>query len=229
MPILPAAVLTDFATRLFEAVEVPESDALIVASSLVGATPRARLLRGDADCRSTLIYSSTVGSSNRRGSDRRTRDPRSSSATASGAWDRCRHTVCSTAWYQRRRRASAFADQRVFSVVFEALGRLGEYAERAVDEGVVLIATVNNDGAGRKWRLRHSTPAQHEPALRRCSGIHSFWCSIRAPVSPRKARYCRIFYYITGKKPVPQGWLLDHEGQRRLTRQCSTSSPWGAS
>ena len=30
------------------------------------------------------------------------------------------------------------------------IGRLGEYAERAVEEGLILIATVNNNGAGQR-------------------------------------------------------------------------------
>src|SRR5262249_46382861 len=41
------------------------------------------------------------------------------------------------------------------------IGRLGEYAERAADEGLILLATVNNCGAGQ----RVAPPGGLEPRL----------------------------------------------------------------
>ena len=51
---------------------------------------------------------------------------------------------------------------------FGHIGRLGEYAERAAAEGLILIATVNNNGAGQRVAPagRPGAPARDQPALR---------------------------------------------------------------
>jgi uncharacterized oxidoreductase len=93
------------------------------------------------------------------------------------------------------------------------IGRLGEYAERASDEGMILQATVNNCGSG----LRVAPPGGVEPRLGTnplCVGVPTdradapivldFGTSV---VAEGKVRVHHI-----NQVPVPDGWLLDHEG-----------------
>jgi uncharacterized oxidoreductase len=93
------------------------------------------------------------------------------------------------------------------------IGRLGEYAERAVEQELILIATVNNDGSG----PRVAPPGGTAPRLGTnplCAGIPTnegpvvldFGTSV---VAEGKVRV----HYFNGKKPVPDGWLLDASGQ----------------
>ena len=93
------------------------------------------------------------------------------------------------------------------------IGRLGEYAERASGEGLVLIATVNNGGGGQ----RVAPPGGLEPRLGTnplCIGVPTesepivldFGTSVAAEGKVR-------VYYFNGKRPVPEGWLLDHQGR----------------
>jgi uncharacterized oxidoreductase len=92
------------------------------------------------------------------------------------------------------------------------IGRLGEYAERAAAEGLVLIATVNNAGAGQRVAppgglaprlgtnpLCAAVPTEGEPI------VLDFGTSVAAEGKVR-------VYYYNGKQPVPEGWLLDHQG-----------------
>ena len=93
------------------------------------------------------------------------------------------------------------------------IGRLGEYAERAADRGLILIATVNNNGAGHRVAppggragrlgtnpLCAAVPTDDGPV------VLDFGTSV---VAEGKVRT----YYADGKKPVPEGWLLGADGR----------------
>jgi uncharacterized oxidoreductase len=93
------------------------------------------------------------------------------------------------------------------------IGRLGEYAERAAEHDLILIATVNNDGSA----PRVSPPGGTAPRLGTnplCAGIPTndglvvldFGTSV---VAEGKVRV----HYFNGKSPVPDGWLLDASGR----------------
>ncbi len=92
------------------------------------------------------------------------------------------------------------------------IGRLGEYAERLARDDLILVATVNNDGAGQ----RVAPPGGVAPRLGTnplCIGIPAgdapvvvdFGTSV---VAEGKVRG----YFLGGRKPVPEGWLLDSNG-----------------
>jgi uncharacterized oxidoreductase len=94
------------------------------------------------------------------------------------------------------------------------IGRLGEYAEWAAARGLMLLATVNNCGAGQ----RVAPPGGIEPRLATnpfCAAVPTtdpdapivvdFGTSV---VAEGKVRG----YYIS-RRPVPEGWLLDHQGK----------------
>lgn len=108
------------------------------------------------------------------------------------------------------------------------IGRLGEYAERVTQTGQVLIATVNNDGAGQ----RVAPPGGTSPRLGTnplCIGVPTsdaplildFGTSV---VAEGKVRG----YYLDGKKPVPAGWLLDSLGQPSTDSRVLYEPPLGS-
>jgi len=93
------------------------------------------------------------------------------------------------------------------------IGRLGEYAERAAEHDLILIATVNNNGGG----PRVSPPGGTAPRLGTnplCAGVPTndgpvvldFGTSV---VAEGKVRV----HYFNDKKAVPEGWLLDSTGR----------------
>jgi uncharacterized oxidoreductase len=94
------------------------------------------------------------------------------------------------------------------------IGRLGEYAERAAARGFMLLATVNNCGAAQ----RVAPPGGLEPRL----STNPFCAAV--PTADHEAPIVLDFgtsavaegkvrgYYIS-RRPVPEGWLLDHRGR----------------
>src|SRR5947209_7676211 len=143
MPSFAADVLTEFATRIFSAAGVPDADAATVARSLVGAN-----LRGH-DSHGVMRVPQYV-------------DFLRGGAYRTGVALRVEHeapavVVCAAQWGLGQVQAHRLLDlvlprARALGLAAGAardcghIGRLGEYAERAAAEGLVLIATVNNCG-----------------------------------------------------------------------------------
>jgi uncharacterized oxidoreductase len=209
LPSLPAPTLVEFTTRLFEAVGAPREEAATVAASLVGAN-----LRGH-DSHGVLRVPQYIQFLEK--GEYRTgvalRVERESPAVV----------VCDGQWGFGQVQAHRLLDlvlPRAKSLGLAAgaardcghIGRLGEYAERAAEDGLVLIATVNNCGGGQRVAPPGGTagrlgtnplcvgvPAEEGPVLL------DFGTSV---VAEGKVRV----YYHNGKAPVPEGWLLDPAG-----------------
>ena len=103
------------------------------------------------------------------------------------------------------------------------IGRLGEYAERAASEGLLLHGDreqLRGLAAGRStWRNRAQT--EHQPVLRRQFRPMT---PIRrsSPILERAwSRRGRSGDITSVRRRVPEGWLLDHKGQ-------PTTDPGGA-
>jgi uncharacterized oxidoreductase len=108
------------------------------------------------------------------------------------------------------------------------IGRLGEYAERAASAGLLLLATVNNGGAAR----RVAPPGGLEPRL----STNPFCAAV--PTSDPDAPIVVDFgtsvvaegkvrgYYIS-QRTVPEGWLLDHQGQPTTDPAVLYEPPFG--
>ncbi|HEY2159345.1 MAG TPA: Ldh family oxidoreductase [Isosphaeraceae bacterium] len=107
------------------------------------------------------------------------------------------------------------------------IGRLGDYAERAAEHGLILIATVNNNGSGHRVAppggkagrlgtnpLCAAVPTEDSPV------VLDFGTSA---VAEGKVRT----YYAAGKKPVPEGWLLDASGNPTTDPSVLYESPLG--
>jgi uncharacterized oxidoreductase len=93
------------------------------------------------------------------------------------------------------------------------IGRLGEYAERAADASIILIATVNNGGSGQ----RVAPPGGVEPRL----GTNPLCVAVptqseEAPIvldfGTSVAAEGKVRAHHISRRPVPEGWLLDSQG-----------------
>ncbi|WP_422930947.1 Ldh family oxidoreductase [Singulisphaera sp. PoT] len=212
MPAFSTEAMTELATKIFESVGVPGADASIVSRNLVDAN-----LRGH-DSHGVMRIPQYVGFL--RNGDYRIDVPLAVETDSPAI------VVCDANWGLGQVQAHRLLDliiPRCRTLGLAAgtarncghIGRLGEYAERASAEGLILIATVNNDGAGQRVAppggiqgrlgtnpLCVSVPTEQvdEPL------VLDFGTSVVAEGKVRR-------YYINGKEPVPDGWLLDAKGE----------------
>ena len=210
MPTLHAPTLLEFATRLFTAVGVSEADASVVARNLVGAN-----LRGH-DSHGVLRIPQYVdflrNGDYQIGVDLVVENESPGVVVVDGQWGLGQvqaHRLLDLVIPRARALGLAAGAGRNIGHI----GRLGEYAERAADEGLILISTVNNNGAGQ----RVAPPGGLEPRL----GTNPLCVAVPTDADPVVLDFgtsvaaegkVRV-HYFNGRKPVPEGWLLDAKGQ----------------
>jgi uncharacterized oxidoreductase len=109
------------------------------------------------------------------------------------------------------------------------IGRLGEYAERAAAQGLLLLATVNNGGAAQ----RVAPPGGLEPRL----STNPFCAAVPTslPDGPIVVDFGtsvvaegRVRGYYISQRRVPEGWLLDHQGQPTTDPAVLYEPPFGS-
>jgi uncharacterized oxidoreductase len=206
-----APELTGFATELLVAVGVPRDEATIVATSLVGAN-----LRGH-DSHGVMRLPQYIGfleqGQYRCGVELKVQHETPAAVVCDGQWGLGQvqaHRLLDRLVPKAGEMGVAVATARDCGHI----GRLGEYAERAAGQGLLLLATVNNGGAVQ----RVAPPGGLEPRLSTnpfCAGVPTadpgapiiadFGTSVVAEGKVRD-------YYISGRR-VPDDWLLDHRGQ----------------
>src|SRR4051812_31162967 len=210
VPNLTAEALTAFTPQLFEAAGVPPADAATVAAGLVGAN-----LRGH-DSHGVMRVPQYVDFLQR--GDYRTGVDLIIEHEAPGV------VVCDAQWGFGQVQARRLLDLVLKKAKAQGVaagtardcghvGRLGEYAERAAAEGVVLIATVNNGGAGQ----RVAPPGGLEPRIGTnplCAAVPTSTHPVVLDFGTSAAAEGKVrVYYINNKAPVPEGWLQDSEGR----------------
>jgi uncharacterized oxidoreductase len=203
--------LTRFATELLSGAGVPGDEAAVVASSLVGAN-----LRGH-DSHGVMRIPQYVGFIER-------------GEYRSGVALQIEHetpalVVCDGQWGLGQVQAHRLLDRVIPKAQVQGIGagtarncghigRLGEYAERAAEQGLLLLATVNNGGAGQ----RVAPPGGLQPRL----STNPFCAAVptSVPDAPIVADFGtsvvaegKVRTYYISKRAVPEGWLLDHQGQ----------------
>jgi uncharacterized oxidoreductase len=218
--------LTDFVNRIFVAAGVPATDAQVVATSLVGANLRGHDSHGVMRVPQYVEFI-------REGSYRLNvplKIERESPAllVCDGQWGLGQvqaHRLVERTLPKAREMGLAAGTGRHFGHI----GRLGEYAERVAAEGCILIATVNNGGAGQ----RVAPPGGREPRL----GTNPLCAVIPTPnknepilldfgTSVAAEGKVRV-HHINGT-PVPPGWLLDSEGQPTTDPSVLYQTPSGS-
>jgi uncharacterized oxidoreductase len=208
---IEASLLSEFAGNLLAAAGVPRGEAELVANSLVGAN-----LRGH-DSHGVMRIPQYVGFIER-GQYRHGVALRVEQETPA-------LVVCDGQWGLGQVQAHRLLDlvlpkARALGVGVGAardcghIGRVGEYAERAAKEGCLLLATVNNCGASE----RVAPPGGIEPRLSTnpfCAGVPT--ADPQAPVlvdfGTSVVAEGKVRGYYISRCPVPEGWLLDHQGQ----------------
>lgn len=225
MPILDSSTLVQFVTRVFEAAHVPAEDAVTVANGLVGANLRGHdshgvmrlpqyidfLEKGEYQIDVDLIVEHEAPAA----------------------------VVCDAQWGLGHVQAHRLLDMtlpRAEELGLAAgvarrcghIGRLGEYAERAAADGLILLATVNNCGAGQ----RVAPPGGTEPRLGTnplCIGVP---CDDRGPIvldfGTSVAAEGKVRVYHLNNQPVPEGWLLDPEGKPTTDASVLYKQPLGS-
>ncbi len=210
MPNLSAPILTEFVTRLFTSTGVPAADASTVANSLVGANLRGHDSHGVMRIPQYVDFL-------RKGDYKVDVDLEVVS-------DSPAVVVCDGQWGLGQVQAHRLLDLvvgRAGSLGLGAgsarnmghIGRLGEYAERAAEAGLVLLATVNNAGAGQRVAPPGGTEARlgTNPL---CAAVPTSGAPVVLDFGTSVAAEGKVrVFHIAGKRPVPEGWLLDAQGR----------------
>jgi uncharacterized oxidoreductase len=225
VPTLPAPELTGFAADLLAAAGVPRDEASIVATSLVGAN-----LRGH-DSHGVMRLPQYAGflqrGEYRPGVELTVEHETPAAVVCDGQWGLGpvqAHRLLDRLVPKARTQGVAVATARNCGHI----GRLGEYAERAAELGLLLLATANNGGAVQ----RVAPPGGLEPRLSTnplCAGVPTadpaapivvdFGTSVVAEGKVRD-------YHISGRR-VPEGWLLDHRGRPTTAASVLYEPPLG--
>ena len=211
MPTISAEELTGWAAELLEAVGVGRDEAAVVATSLVGAN-----LRGH-DSHGVMRLPQYVGFLERRqyrhGVELTVEHETPAAIVCDGRWGLGQvqaHRLLDLLVPKVRAMGVAVGTARDCGHI----GRLGEYAERAAELGLLLLATVNNGGAVQ----RVAPPGGLEPRL----STNPF-CAVVPTADPAHPIVVdfgtsvvaegKVRDYYISKRRVPDDWLLDHDGR----------------
>jgi uncharacterized oxidoreductase len=224
MPTLTADALTEFVARLFVAVKVPEADARTVATSLVGANLRGHDSHGVM--RAPQYVDFLEKGTYRTGVDLLVEHEAPGTVVCDGQWGLGQvqaHRLLDLILPRAKALGMAGGAGRDFGHI----GRLGEYAERAADEGLILIATVNNGGAGQ----RVAPPGGIEPRLGTnplCAAVPTAGDPVVLDFGTSVVAEGKVRVYNINKKPVPEGWLLDPQGRPTTDPSVLYNPPLGS-
>jgi uncharacterized oxidoreductase len=224
MPTFTADVLTEFVTRLFHASGLPEVDAALVATSLVGSNLRGHDSHGVMrvpqyiDFLEKGAYKADVAL--------KVEHETAAVVVADGQWG--------LGQVQAHRlldriipKAQALGLSAGAARDCGHIGRLGEYAEKAADMGLILLATVNNCGAGQ----RVAPPGGLEPRLGTnplCAAVPTDGDPVVLDFGTSVVAEGKVRVYHINKKPVPEGWLLDPQGRPTTDPSVLYNAPLGS-
>jgi hydroxycarboxylate dehydrogenase B len=224
MPSFRAPELTAFVTRLFTSAGVPEDEAAIVSESLVGAN-----LRGH-DSHGVMRVPQYIGfveqGEYRTGVALKVEHETPAVVACDGQWGFGQvqaHRLLDLILPRARALGVSAGSARHCGHI----GRLGEYAERASDSGLVLIATVNNNGAGQ----RVAPPGGTEGRLGTnplCAAVPTAGEQVVLDFGTSVVAEGKVRVYNINKRPVPEGWLLDPEGRPTTDPSVLYSTPRGS-
>ena len=224
MPTLSAAVLTEFVTSIFRASGVPDGESQLVAVSLVGSN-----LRGH-DSHGVMRVAQYVGfvenGDYKTGVDLVVEQETPALVVCDGQWGFGQvqaHRLLEAILPKAKALGVAVGTARNVGHI----GRLGEYAEVAAGQGLVLIATVNNCGAGQ----RVAPPGGIEPRLGTnplCATVPTDGDPVVLDFGTSVVAEGKVRVYNINRKPVPEGWLLDPQGKPTTDPSVLYNAPFGS-
>jgi uncharacterized oxidoreductase len=209
MPLFRAPELTAFVSGLFRAAGVPADEAETVSASLVGANLRGHDSHGVM--RVTQYIDFVEKGIYRMGVALKVEHETPAVVTCDGQWGFGQvqaHRLLDLILPKAQALGLAAGAARDCGHI----GRLGEYAERAAEMGLILIATVNNNGAGQ----RVAPPGGTEPRLGTnplCAAVPTAGDPIVLDFGTSVAAEGKVRVYHINQRPVPEGWLLDAQGR----------------
>lgn len=225
MPAVNETTLKDFVTAIFVAAGVPQAAAETVARSLVDANLCGHDSHGVLRIPQYIDFIRTGAYNPQAGLT--IESDQGAVVVADGGWGMGQvlsHSLLDLIIPRARQFGLASGAGRQFGHI----GRLGEYAERVAAEGMILLATVNNCGAGQ----RVAPPGGTEPRLGTnplCMGVPTgrepvildFGTSVVAEGKVRS-------YFMNDRKPVPEGWLLSPAGDPTTDSSVLYEKPLGS-
>lgn len=201
--------LNAFTRRLFQALGVPADEAAVVADNLVGANLRGHDSHG---VMRALQYADFVRQGlYRPGAPLEIISEGPAVLVCDGGWGFGQvqaHRLLDLLIPKARSLGLASGAGRDFGHI----GRLGDYAERAADLGLILLATVNNCGSGQ----RVSPPGGLAPRLGTnplCAAIPTDDGPVVLDFGTSVVAEGKVRVYHLSNRPVPDGWILDSHGQ----------------
>lgn len=209
MPTLAASLLEDFGAALFRALDVPDTDARRVATSLVDANLCGHDSHG-------IIRVMQYADALRDGRLQARADftvVRQTAAVlvAEGGWG-LGQVMAHRLLERLVPRAQALGLAAGTLRHCGHIGRLGEYAEAAAAQGMAFLATVNNHGFGRGMAPPGGTEARlgTNPL---CIGAPTSGDPAILDIGTTVVAEGKVRVVFNKKQQAPAGWLLDEHGQ----------------
>ncbi len=225
MPRVTSDDLNAFVSQLFEAAGVPADEAALVAGNLVGANLRGHDSHGVMRIPQYLDF--LQNGHYHAGVELKVERETPAVVICDGGWGFGQvqaHRLLDRVLEKGKSLGLAAGTLRDCGHI----GRLGDYAERAAEAKMVLIATVNNGGAGQ----RVAPPGGTAPRL----GTNPLCISVPTDDGPIVLDFgtsvaaegkVRV-YYLDGKRPVPEGWLLDADAKPTTNPSVLYEPPLGS-
>jgi uncharacterized oxidoreductase len=224
MPSFRAPELTEFVTGLFTAAGVPGDEARTVAASLVGANLRGHDSHGVMRVPQYIDF--VEKGTYRTGVALKVEHETPAVVACDGQWG--------FGQVQAHRlvdliipKAQALGLSAGSARHCGHIGRLGEYAEKAAQAGLILIATVNNNGAGQ----RVAPPGGIAPRLGTnplCAAVPTGGDPVVLDFGTSVVAEGKVRVYNINKRPVPEGWLLDPQGRPTTDPSVLYNPPLGS-
>jgi uncharacterized oxidoreductase len=224
MPSFRAPELTEFVTRLFADAGVPADEARIVATSLVGSNLRGHDSHGVMRVPQYIDF--VEKGFYKTGVALKVEHETPAAMACDGQWG--------FGQVQAHRlvdlivpKAQAMGISAGSARDCGHIGRLGEYAEKAAEAGLILIATVNNNGAGQ----RVAPPGGIEPRLGTnplCAAVPTAGDPVVLDFGTSVVAEGKVRVYNINKRPVPEGWLLDPQGRPTTDPSVLYNPPLGS-
>ncbi len=224
MPILSPAVLSEFTTQLLEGAGVPNAEARVVAESLVGANLRGHDSHGVM--RAPQYIDFLRKGDYKPGVELKIERDGPAVVVCDGQWGLGQvqaHRLLDLVIPKAKALGMASGAARNCGHI----GRLGEYAEKAAAEGLILISTVNNCGAGQRVAPPGGTKGRlgTNPL---CAAVPTEDGPVVLDFGTSVAAEGQVRVFHINKKPVPDGWLLDAEGKPTTDASVLYEQPQGS-
>ena len=224
MPLFRAPELTEFVSRLFTAAGVPGDEAQTVAASLVGANLRGHDSHGVMRVPQYVDF--VEKGAYRTGVALKVEHETPAVVTCDGQWGFGQvqaHRLLDLIIPKAQALGLAAGAARHCGHI----GRLGEYAERAAESGL----DPDRHGQQRRCRPAGRAPGGIAPRLGTnplCAAVPTAGDPVVLDFGTSVVAEGKVRVYHINKRPVPEGWLLDPQGNPTTDPSVLYNTPLGS-